>query len=156
GPNAEDLEALREFGLDMRVVSGRIGDASALKMCYAALNKGVIALMTEIGIAARRLGVGDRLIAECEQSQPALLERMRRQVPGMIPKAYRWVGEMQEIARTFEACGLTPLTYEGAAEVYRLVAETPLARVSPEEWAEHGQDFDRVVEALASTSFVSD
>ena len=44
-----------------------------------------------------------------------MLERMHRAVPEMVPKAHRWVGEMEEIAKTFGACGLTPLTFEGAA-----------------------------------------
>jgi hypothetical protein len=102
----------------VRVVGDRPGQASALKMCYAALTKGTTALMTELSIAAERLGVSAALRAEFAESQPAMLERMQRAVPAMVPKAHRWVGEMAEIARTFEACGLTPRTFEGAAELY--------------------------------------
>jgi 3-hydroxyisobutyrate dehydrogenase-like beta-hydroxyacid dehydrogenase len=112
----------------VRVVGDRPGQASALKMCYAALTKGTTALMTELSIAAERLGVSAALRAEFAESQPAMLERMQRAVPAMVPKAHRWVGEMAEIARTFEACGLTPRTFEGAAELYALVAGTELGR----------------------------
>lgn len=35
---------------------------------------------------------------ELKDSQPELVERIKRMVPTMLPKAYRWVGEMEEIA----------------------------------------------------------
>jgi hypothetical protein len=45
----------------------------------------------------------------------------------MPRRARRWVGEMEEIARTFEGVGLTPRMLLGAADMYRLVVETQLA-----------------------------
>ena len=90
--------------------------------------------MTELSIAAERLDVSDPLRAEFAESQPAMLERMQRAVPAMVPKAHRWVGEMSEIARTFEACGLTPRTFEGAAELYAS-SRTDLGRTSPKTGA---------------------
>jgi len=45
----------------------------------------------------------------------------------MPRRARRWVGEMEEIAATFEALGLTPRILEGAADIYRFIGETPLA-----------------------------
>jgi hypothetical protein len=56
---------------------------------------------------------------------------------------------MAEIARTFEACGLTPRTFEGAAELYALVADTELGRTSPEDWRDQATGFDEVVSRLA-------
>ena len=55
-----DFAALRDFGLDVRPIGARPGDASAVKMCYAALTKGTTALMTELSVAAERLGVSRR------------------------------------------------------------------------------------------------
>ena len=86
----------------MRAIGDRVGDASALKMCYAALNKGTIALMTGVSVMAERLGVSGAFGDELALSQEAALRRMRQQVPGMVPKAHRWIGEMEEIAKTFE------------------------------------------------------
>jgi 3-hydroxyisobutyrate dehydrogenase-like beta-hydroxyacid dehydrogenase len=149
GPDAPAFARLGDFGLDVRVMGERPGQASALKMCYAALTKGTTALMTELSIAAERLGVNDALRAEFAESQPALLERMQRAVPAMVPKAHRWVGEMAEIARTFEACGLTPRTFEGAAELYALVADTDLGRTPPEDWRRQAATFDQVISRLA-------
>jgi 3-hydroxyisobutyrate dehydrogenase-like beta-hydroxyacid dehydrogenase len=149
GREAAAFARLRDFGLDVRLVGDQPGQASALKMCYAALTKGTTALMTELSIAAERLGVSEALRAEFRASQPAMLERMQRAVPEMVPKAHRWVGEMEEIARTFEACGLTPRTFEGAAELYALVAGTALGRTSQEDWRRQARRFDDVVAELA-------
>jgi 3-hydroxyisobutyrate dehydrogenase-like beta-hydroxyacid dehydrogenase len=149
GKDAASFARLCDFGLDVRVVGDQPGQASAIKMCYAALTKGTTALMTELAIAAERLGVGAALRGELAQSQGAMLERMGRAVPDMVPKAHRWVGEMQEIARTFAACGLTPLTFEGAAEIYAAVADTPLGRTSPEAWRSSPGRFEEVVALLA-------
>jgi hypothetical protein len=76
---------------------------------------------------------------------------MERNVPAMVPKAHRWVGEMEEITRTFAAAGLTPLTFEGAAALYALVAGTSLGRVSPEDWAGAGRSCEEVIQELART-----
>jgi 3-hydroxyisobutyrate dehydrogenase-like beta-hydroxyacid dehydrogenase len=149
GPEAATVARLREFGLDVRVVGDQPGQASALKMCYAALTKGTTALMAELSIAAERLGVSAALHAEFAQSQPAMLERMLRVVPEMVPKAHRWVGEMEEIAGTLKACGMPPRTFEGAADVYALVAATALGHTSPEDWRRQARPFDDVVSELA-------
>ena len=149
GRDAAAFAHLRGFGLDVRVVGDQPGQASALKMCYAALTKGTTALMTQLSIAAERLGVSDALRAEFRASQPAMLERMQRAVPEMVPKAHRWVGEMEEIAGTFQACGLTPRTFAGAAELYAMVAGTALGQASPEDWRRQARRFDDVIGELA-------
>ena len=109
-----------------------IGQASGLKMCYAAITKGLTALGTELLVAGKAMGLAEPLRAELEQSQPELLAWLDRQVPGMPPKAYRWVGEMEEIAATFGYLGLTPSVLQGAADLYRFVGQTPLAEETPE------------------------
>ena len=149
GEHAKSFAVLRDFGLDVRPVGERPGDASAVKMCYAALTKGTTALMTELSVAAERLGVTAILRQELSESQQAALERMMGNVPAMVPKAHRWVGEMEEIAQTFEDCGLTPKTYLGAAEIYDFVAHTSLGTVSPEQWRDDGRSFEQVVALLA-------
>src|SRR5262244_197332 len=118
GPHAAELA---ELPLDVRVLDGEIGQASALKMCYAALTKGLTALLTESMVTADALGVTEALAAELSDSQPQFLATARRGLPGMVPKAYRW------IAATFEAAGLTPRMLLGAADVYRLVEEARTA-----------------------------
>jgi 3-hydroxyisobutyrate dehydrogenase-like beta-hydroxyacid dehydrogenase len=130
------------------VIGDQIGQASGVKMCYAALTKGLTALSTELMVAAEALGLSEPLRAEMEMSQSTLLGIMEKGVPGMPPKAYRWVGEMEEIARTFEEVGLTPLIHQGAAEMYRFVESTPLGQETPENRT-RGQTLDDVVAILA-------
>ncbi|MBN1399291.1 MAG: NAD(P)-dependent oxidoreductase [Anaerolineae bacterium] len=133
GPHASEFAALGDYGLDVRLLEGPIGDASALKMCYAAMTKGSTALYTTLLTAAERLGISDALQAEFRLSQADAYARMARGIPGMTPKAHRWIGEMEEIASTFEHVGLSPHFHLGAAEIYRLVESTPLAERTPED-----------------------
>ncbi len=149
GPGAAEFAELAACGLDVRVLDGPVGQASGLKMCYAALTKGLTALGVELLLAARLLGLEDALAAEQRESVPVLRAHLERAVPGMPPKAYRWVGEMEEIAATFGDLGLTPNILQGAADLYRFVADTPIGRETPE-----GRDRDRgldgVIAALAA------
>ena len=89
--------------------------ARALKMAYAAWTKGSAALLLTAREAARRLGVDDALVAEWEHSQPELPARARRARESADAKGWRWVGEMEEIARTFAAAGLPDGFHRAAA-----------------------------------------
>jgi 3-hydroxyisobutyrate dehydrogenase-like beta-hydroxyacid dehydrogenase len=140
GPGAKEFAAaLGGFGLDIRVLEGDVGQASGLKMCYAAMTKGVQALGAELLVAARLLGVEDTLLAEqSEGGDVAAVRRfVERALPTMPPKAYRWIGEMEEIARCFEDLGLPGRLMHGAADVYTnvrdgglLATELPLKPVA--------------------------
>jgi 3-hydroxyisobutyrate dehydrogenase-like beta-hydroxyacid dehydrogenase len=124
GPGAQQLAALNAFGLDIRVLDGEIGQASGLKMCYAAMTKGLQALGAELLTAARLMGIEDTLRAEQEQGDLAVVRRfVERSLPNMPPKAYRWIGEMEEIARCFEDLGLPGRLMLGAADVYTNVRD---------------------------------
>jgi 3-hydroxyisobutyrate dehydrogenase-like beta-hydroxyacid dehydrogenase len=127
GPDTEALESLGRSGLDIRKVSAAIGHASGLKMVYAASTKGITALWTELLVAARALGLEEALAAEFRESGINVSDVLKGRVCSMPRRARRWVGEMEEIARTFEGVGLTPRMLIGAADVYRLVSSTPLA-----------------------------
>ena len=133
GDDLHIFQELNRFGLDIRPLGAEIGLASSIKMCYASLTKGLTALCTELLTAAEILGVSDALAAEFKLSQSALYERMERGLPTMPPKSRRWIGEMNEISATFEYVGLTPKILAGAADMYRLVGDTHMADLSPEE-----------------------
>jgi 3-hydroxyisobutyrate dehydrogenase-like beta-hydroxyacid dehydrogenase len=132
GPDTRVFEALGDYGLHVIVLGEEIGLASAIKMCYAAWTKGSTAMATELLTAAKVLGVYEALAAEYERSQPAMIRRMQG-LPRMPIKSRRFVGEMEEIAKTFGYVGLTPKIHEGAADVYRLVGSTHLADRTPED-----------------------
>ena len=132
GPDLNLFSELNDYGLDVRSLGEEIGLASAIKMCYASLTKGLTALCTELLTAASALGVSEALTAEFQLSQSALFERMERGLPSMPPKARRWIGEMEEISATFAHVGLTPNILTGAADMYRFVGDTHLADLPPE------------------------
>lgn len=133
GPHGSIFEELRQFGLDVITLGDQVGQASAIKMCYAALTKGLVALCTELLTAAEVLGVSQALKEEFQLSQSVLLGLMEKRLPRMPMKSRRWVGEMEEIARTFAEVGLTPKILAGAADMYRFISETDLAKQTPED-----------------------
>ena len=105
--------------LDARVLSDRPGDASALKMVYAAWSKGTAALLLAIAEVARATGVDAALLAEWRESLPDLEERLAGAERSAASKGWRWIGEMEEIAATFAAAGQPDGFHKAAAEVYR-------------------------------------
>ncbi|KAM7208022.1 hypothetical protein V8F20_001568 [Naviculisporaceae sp. PSN 640] len=117
-------------------ISGEIGSASGLKMCFASLSKGFAAIATQTVTTAHRLGVLPYLEDSLRQLAPSTLQRVEHAVVGMPPKAYRWVREMEEIALTHEVDGgfLSPEQgedgeekgeniFNGAAGIFKFVAE---------------------------------
>jgi 3-hydroxyisobutyrate dehydrogenase-like beta-hydroxyacid dehydrogenase len=127
GPHAASFAALRDCGLDVRLVEGVIGTASALKLSYASLTKGLTALGAVMMLGAERAGVAAALGRELGASQPALKSWLERQVPRMYPKAYRWIAEMEEIATYLEADPAGAEIYRAAARLYERLAEAQAA-----------------------------
>lgn len=126
GGDAPAFAALSHYGIDVRLMAGGVGEASALKMCYAALNKGLTALTTAALLAGQKSGMADVLMAELGLSQTVLLDRARRAVPEMYPKAWRWVAEMEEIADFLQADAADPsgaLIWRGMARFFADRAE---------------------------------
>ena len=110
---------LRAGDLEVIPIEGDAGAASALKMAYAAWTKGTSALLADIHALALAEGVHEPLMAEWQRSQPELLARSDRGLAGAAAKAWRFAGEMDEIASTFEADGLPGGFHRAAADVYR-------------------------------------
>ncbi|MGE0559012.1 MAG: DUF1932 domain-containing protein [Burkholderiales bacterium] len=149
GPEARLMTALATPGIDVRVMSERIGDASAIKMCYASYTKGAVALGVEMLMAARRLGVDAALDRELLGSAADNRNWVLSRCAVMPPKAYRWVPEMLEIAKTFEGVNLTPRILLGAADMYEMIAQTALGKESPEQARAQGRDGQAIINGLA-------
>jgi 3-hydroxyisobutyrate dehydrogenase-like beta-hydroxyacid dehydrogenase len=145
GPFAGIMTELDGNGIAVPAIGDGIGRASAIKMCYAAGTKGTAALHTALLTAAEALGVLHELTAELKSSQPDVYRRMEAQVPGLPIPAHRWIGEMEEISATFDHVGVTPDLHRGAADVFRLLSETPFAMETPET-----MDPDRTLEQTIS------
>ncbi|MEZ5557326.1 MAG: DUF1932 domain-containing protein [Pseudomonadales bacterium] len=103
-------------------LAARPGAASALKMAYAAYTKGSSALLLAVRALAEAEGVAPGLLGEWSLSQQGLAERAELTARATAAKAWRFVGEMEEIAATFEAAGLPGAFHLGAADLYRRLA----------------------------------
>src|SRR5690606_26124967 len=121
GIPGERVASLGKGGLEVKMVDGPIGAASALKMSYAAIGKGLTALASASILMADKYGAKEALLEELQRSQPNTLKGISWSVPDMFVKAYRFVGEMEEIA---EQSGResTAAIYNGIADLYREIA----------------------------------
>ena len=122
GPAVGETAVLRDWGIDWRVIDGPVGAASGLKMSYAGITKGTTAIAAAMLLGAARFGCGEALIAELSKSQPEMLKRMRGSIPTMYDKAYRWVGEMEEISAFQEANKPSADMYAAVARLYEFLA----------------------------------
>jgi L-threonate 2-dehydrogenase len=122
GPAVVQTAVLRDWGIDWRPISGPIGAASGLKLSYAGITKGTTAIAAAMLLGAARFGCGEALIAELSASQPQMLDRMRRNIPTMYDKAYRWVGEMEEISDFLDANPASRDMYSAIARLYDFLA----------------------------------
>lgn len=130
GQSADRVAARFEgSALEPRVLEGgRVGAASALKMAYASWTKGTTALLLAVAALASAEGVSDELSAEWALSQSGLSQRLAYTVVAAAPKAWRWTGEMDEIAEAFAAAGLPEGFHRAASEVFERLAVMKDAR----------------------------
>jgi putative dehydrogenase len=131
GPAAGDAAMLRDYGVDIRLLDGAVGAASALKMSYAGITKGLTALGSAMMLGAAANGSAAALLEELGDSQPNLLAYLRRSVPDMYGKAYRWVAEMHEIAGFLGEGAGSGQIYEGMAQLYESIAAAAAAERGP-------------------------
>lgn len=123
GHGAERSGPLTAHGLAVRVIDGGIGAASALKMCYAGINKGFVGLGTAMMLAAIRNGADGSLRQELSESAPAQAQKLASGIPDMYAKAYRWVAEMEEIADFLGPDDPAALIFRGMAGLYARMAQ---------------------------------
>ena len=104
-------------------IDGALGAASALKMVYSGVNKGMIGLGAAMMLAAARSDAADSLRTEMSGSMPDVQARLRQSIPTMYPKAYRWVAEMLEISAFLGPGNPAAQIFEGMAGVFSMFAE---------------------------------
>jgi 3-hydroxyisobutyrate dehydrogenase-like beta-hydroxyacid dehydrogenase len=123
GVDAVQIQACFSKGpLQVKIISDKIGNASALKMCYAAYTKGTTALLAGIVAAADTLGVRDNLYDQWDLDQENFSDQANTRVVRVTAKAWRFEGEMREISTTLQEAGLPGGFHEAAAEIYHRMA----------------------------------
>lgn len=132
GQHAHKIAACFANGpLETKIIGNAIGKASALKMCYAAYSKGTTALLAAILATAEKLNVREELYQQWNIDNQGFAEQVNRRVTHVTAKAWRFEGEMKEIAATFREAGLPNGFHDAAVEIYRRMpnfkdsAETP-------------------------------
>ena len=158
GEYTDVVAGLDGKGITVKPIGKEVGRASGIKMCYAALTKGTSTLQSALLSAAESMNLTDELIAEFEFSQTDALRQMNNGISRLPPNAHRWIGEMLEIASTFEHLGVTPSFHQGAAEMYRLLSQTPYASETPENADKNRptRDTIRAVVDLLQPAIVAD
>ncbi|HLI21602.1 MAG TPA: DUF1932 domain-containing protein [Stellaceae bacterium] len=122
GPGARSALALKDYGIDVRMIEGGVGEASAVKMGYACLTKGTQAIGASMMLGAMRNNVSATVREALADSLPEILGYVSKQMPRMYPKAYRWVAEMEEISKFLAADPGASQILAGAARLYAEVA----------------------------------
>jgi len=144
GEDTSAMQGLDGCGFKVIHCGDTPGQASATKMCYAALTKGTFTLHTALLMAANSLGVYETLIEEFRFSQASALEAMENRVPFIPADSERWIGEMEEIANTFRKAGVTGSFHDGAAAVLEVLAKTPFAHETRES-LDHTRTLDQAI-----------
>jgi 3-hydroxyisobutyrate dehydrogenase-like beta-hydroxyacid dehydrogenase len=129
--------------LEALAIDSRPGAASALKMCYAAWTKGSAALLTAIRALAQAEGVQAALLEEWSISQQGLEARSVAAARNNAFKAWRFAGEMREIAATFEAARLPGGFHEAAGDIYD--------RLSAYKDCDPAPELEAIIDALLGT-----
>ncbi len=132
GPHTDVATELDGMGITVKSVGDQIGQASGIKMCYAAMTKGINTLQVALLVAAHKMGLTEHLREEFSGSQQFHLSSMESGISRLPANSHRWIGEMEEISATFKDLGVTPYFHMGAAEIYRLLDSTPFASETPE------------------------
>lgn len=135
GEHASDIAACFSNGpLATKIIGQEIGKASALKMCYAAYSKGTTALLAAIVAAAESLDVREELYSHWDSDSTGFSNQVSQRVSRVTAKAWRFEGEMREIALTLQGAGLPDGFHHAAAEIYhRMSGFKDAARTPPLE-----------------------
>lgn len=117
--------------LETQVIGEEVGKASALKMCFAANTKGATALLCAVVAAAEELGVRPELEKQWARRDPAFARNALASIARVTDRAWRFTGEMEEIAATFEDAGLPAGFHSAAVDIYERIAKFKDAETTP-------------------------
>lgn len=122
GAEAARLNELSEYGLSIRVLGEEAGQASAFKVVYAGLTKGLAGLFTELLIGAKKFNLLDQLLERYEESFPGLPGKISGSITSLPIHAARRAEEMAELRDTFRHYGLEPVVTPSIEQILESVA----------------------------------
>jgi 3-hydroxyisobutyrate dehydrogenase-like beta-hydroxyacid dehydrogenase len=130
GPEANQLVPLEKFNIPIKVLGQGTSQASAFKVVYAGLTKGLQGLFCELLMGARRFGLLDEVRAQYEESFPGLLDKVSSSIVGLQIHAGRRSEEMDELKRTFNHHGMNSFMAPAAQKVLEAIAALKLGQGS--------------------------
>jgi len=133
GPQAARVQELSSFSIPIKVLGANTSQASAFKVVYAGLTKGLQGLFVELLMGARKFGLLDEILNRYEESFPGLLDKVAGSIVGLRIHAGRRAEEMDELKRTFNHHGMKSFMAPAVQKVLESIAELKVAEVS-----EHG------------------
>ena len=122
GPQAQRLQALEAFGIPIRVLGPNTNQASAFKVVYAGLTKGLQGMFVELLMGARRFGLMNEVRSQYEESFPGLLDKISPSIVGLRIHAARRAEEMDELKQTFNHHGMKSFMAPAAQKVLEAIA----------------------------------
>ena len=128
GPQAAKIQDLEPYGFSVKVLGPTVAQASAFKVVYAGLTKGLQGLFVELLMGARRFGLLDEISKRYEESFPGLLDKVTSSIVGLRIHAARRAEEMDELKRTFAYHGMQAVMAPAVQKVLRSIAELDLGK----------------------------
>lgn len=126
GPYAHEFVTLHNFGLNVEVLGDRVGQASAFKMMYAGMTKGISSLAVELLVTAHSIGIYEQIMEKYRINHPELVRFIESVVPGLPFRAARRSDEMVELAQLIEKEGFTPNMAPGSRNVLKSIGDLNL------------------------------
>ena len=130
GPDAKRMQVLERFNIPVKVLGASTSQASAFKVVYAGLTKGLQGLFCELLMGAQRFGLLQEIRAQYEESFPGLLEKVSSSIVGLNIHAGRRAEEMDELKRTFNHFGMRSFMAPAAQRVLEAIAALPRREAS--------------------------
>jgi len=126
GPDTDQFATLNDFGLNIEILGDRIGQASAFKMMYAGMTKGISSLAVELLTAAHTIGIYPQVMKRYRLNHPELVRFIEQVLPGLPFRAARRSEEMVELATVIEKEGLTPNMALGSMNTLKTIGDLNL------------------------------
>jgi hypothetical protein len=130
GREANRMQVLEKFNIPVKVLGASTNQASAFKVVYAGLTKGLQGLFCELFMGARRFGLVEEIRAQYDESFPGLLEKVSSSIVGLNIHAGRRAEEMDELKRTFDHFGMKSFMAPAAQKVLEAIAALPRREAS--------------------------
>ena len=130
GPQAARMQELEAYGFAVKVLGPTVAQASAFKVVYAGLTKGLQGLFVELLMGARKFGLLDGILQRYEESFPGLLDKVTSSIVALRVHAGRRAEEMVELRQTFNHHGMKAFMAPAAQKVLQAIADLDVAKAS--------------------------